>query len=120
MAAPSPRQFSRAETGQTPAKAAEQLRLRAARLVLDHTRDSVEAVARETGFVDLRPMREAFVRHHGQPPQAMRRMIPAAQGDRHQSMRCSRSIAGGSASSSSKRAARLVKAGPRAWTSSAA
>jgi len=35
----------------------------AARLLLDDTRRSLEAVARETGFVNLRRMREAFVRH---------------------------------------------------------
>lgn len=81
VAALSPRQFSRAfraETGQSPAKAVEQLRLEAARLLLDDTRHSLEAVARETGFVDLRRMREAFVRHYGQPPQAMRRAMRAA------------------------------------------
>jgi transcriptional regulator GlxA family with amidase domain len=81
VAALSPRQFSRAfraETGQTPAKVVEQLRLEAARLMLDDTRHSLEAVARETGFVDLRRMREAFVRHYGQPPQALRRQMRAA------------------------------------------
>jgi transcriptional regulator GlxA family with amidase domain len=81
IAAISPRQFSRAfrsETGQTPAKAIEQLRLEAARLLLDDSRHSLEAVARETGFVDIRRMRDAFVRHYGQTPQAMRRMLRSA------------------------------------------
>jgi transcriptional regulator GlxA family with amidase domain len=81
IAAISPRQFSRAfrsETGQTPAKAIEQLRLEAARLLLDDSRHSLEAVARETGFVEIRRMRDAFVRHYGQTPQAMRRMLRSA------------------------------------------
>lgn len=81
VAALSPRQFSRAfraETGQSPAKAVEQLRLEAARLLLEDTRHSLEAVAREVGFVDLRRMREAFMRQYGQPPQALRRLARVA------------------------------------------
>ncbi|MBS7540997.1 GlxA family transcriptional regulator [Ancylobacter lacus] len=81
VAALSPRQFSRsfrAETGQSPAKAVEQLRLEAARLLLEDTRHSLEAVAREVGFADLRRMREVFMRNYGQPPQALRRMMRRA------------------------------------------
>ncbi|WP_226019697.1 GlxA family transcriptional regulator [Novosphingobium sp. FKTRR1] len=81
VAALSPRQFSRAfraETGQSPAKAVEQLRLEAARLLLEDTRHSLDAVAQQTGFADLRRMREAFMRQYGQPPQAMRRLARAA------------------------------------------
>lgn len=77
VAALSPRQFSRAfrsETGKTPAKAVEQIRIEAARLMLEETRHPVDHVARETGFVDLRRMREAFLRHYGQPPQTVRRV----------------------------------------------
>lgn len=80
VAALSPRQFSRAfraETGQTPAKAVEHIRLEAARLLLEDSRHGLEAVARETGFVDLRRMREAFMRAYGQPPQAVRRSMRA-------------------------------------------
>lgn len=76
-AALSPRQFSRAfraETGQSPAKAVEQLRLEAARLMLEQTRHPVEVIARESGFVDPERMRRAFLRAFGQPPQAMRRL----------------------------------------------
>jgi transcriptional regulator GlxA family with amidase domain len=72
----SPRQFSRvflAETGQTPAKAVEKLRLEAARLMIEQSHHPVEVVARETGFVDRRRMREAFLRTFGQPPQIIRR-----------------------------------------------
>ena len=79
----SPRQFSRAfrtETGQSPAKAIEQLRLEAARLMVEGTRHPVEVVASETGFVDSERMRRAFLRAFGQPPQAVRRNAsPAAQ-----------------------------------------
>ncbi|MFC3443826.1 GlxA family transcriptional regulator [Sphingobium rhizovicinum] len=81
VAALSPRQFSRAfraETGQSPAKAVEQLRLEAARLLLEDTRHSLEAVAREVGFIDLRRMREVFMRNYGQPPQALRRLMRTA------------------------------------------
>ncbi|RUT25713.1 AraC family transcriptional regulator [Asaia sp. W19] len=76
VAALSPRQFSRAfqaETGRSPAKAIELLRLEAARLLLDSTRHGLDAVAQETGFSDLRRMREAFMRQYGQSPQALRR-----------------------------------------------
>jgi len=72
----SPRQFSRAfraETGQSPAKAIESLRVEAARLMIDEGSHSVEAVARETGFDDPERMRRAFLRAFGQPPQALRR-----------------------------------------------
>ena len=72
----SPRQFSRvftAETGQSPAKAVERLRLEAARLMIEGSRHPLEVVARETGFRDRRHMREAFLRGFGMPPQAVRR-----------------------------------------------
>lgn len=72
----SPRQFSRvftAETGQSPAKAIEGLRLEAARLMIEQSRHPLEVVAQETGFRDRRHMREAFMRGYGIPPQAVRR-----------------------------------------------
>ncbi len=81
VAALSPRQFSRAfraETGQTPAKAVEQLRLESARLMIEDTRHPMDRIARESGFVDLRRMREAFMRQYGQPPQALRRLARAS------------------------------------------
>ncbi|CAH2602334.1 GlxA family transcriptional regulator [Rhodovastum atsumiense] len=76
VASLSPRQFSRAfraETGQTPARAIEQLRLEAARILLEDSRHPLDVVARETGFLDPRRMRESFLRVYGQPPQVMRR-----------------------------------------------
>lgn len=72
----SPRQFSRAfqkETGQSPAKAVEKLRLESARLMVEQSVHPIQVVARETGFVDPRRMREAFLRTFGLPPQAFRR-----------------------------------------------
>ncbi|MBB3541596.1 MULTISPECIES: GlxA family transcriptional regulator [unclassified Rhizobium] len=75
-AALSPRQFSRtfrAETGQSPAKAVENLRLEAARLMMEQGRHPIDVVATETGFADRERMRRAFLRAFGQPPQAIRR-----------------------------------------------
>jgi len=72
----SPRQFSRAfraETGQSPAKAIENLRLEAARQLLERGRLTLDQIALETGFIDPRSMREAFLRAFGQPPQVIRR-----------------------------------------------
>lgn len=74
----SPRQFTRvftAETGQSPARAIESLRLEAARLMVEQSRHSLDVIARETGFRDRRHMREVFVRGFGVPPQAVRRAV---------------------------------------------
>jgi transcriptional regulator GlxA family with amidase domain len=72
----SPRQFSRvfrAETGQSPAKAVENLRVEAARLMMEQSGHPIDTVAQHTGFADSDRMRRAFLRAFGQPPQAMRR-----------------------------------------------
>ena len=72
----SPRQFSRAfhaETGQSPAKAVETLRVEAARVMMEQGRHPMDVVANETGFADRERMRRAFLRAYGQPPQTMRR-----------------------------------------------
>lgn len=72
----SPRQFSRVfrmETGRTPAKAVELLRVEAAKIRLDEGDEPVELIAAAVGFGDPERMRRAFVRHFGQPPQAVRR-----------------------------------------------
>jgi transcriptional regulator GlxA family with amidase domain len=72
----SPRQFSRAfhaETGQSPAKAVENLRVEAARLMMEQSRHPIDLIARQTGFVDRDRMRRAFLRAFGQPPQVIRR-----------------------------------------------
>jgi transcriptional regulator GlxA family with amidase domain len=72
----SPRQFSRAfraETGQSPAKAVENLRVEAARLMMEQSRHPIDVIARQTGFADRDRMRRAFLRAFGQPPQVIRR-----------------------------------------------
>ncbi|CAN5291942.1 GlxA family transcriptional regulator [soil metagenome] len=72
----SPRQFSRAfraETGQSPAKAVENLRVEAARLMMEEAQHPVDLIAQETGFSDPERMRRAFLRAFGQPPQAIKR-----------------------------------------------
>jgi transcriptional regulator GlxA family with amidase domain len=71
----SPRQFTRvfrAETGQSPARAVENLRLEAARYMLEQGRLPVEEIAQETGFGDRERMRRSFLRTFGQTPQAIR------------------------------------------------
>jgi transcriptional regulator GlxA family with amidase domain len=82
QAAMSPRNFARlfaVETGSTPAKAVERLRVEAARALLDSQPLQVEDVAMETGFGDPERMRRAFLRAFGQPPQALRRSARASQ-----------------------------------------
>jgi transcriptional regulator GlxA family with amidase domain len=72
----SPRQFSRAfkaETGQSPAQAVENLRVEAARTMIDAGELALGVVAREAGFGDPERMRRAFLRTLGQPPQSIRR-----------------------------------------------
>jgi transcriptional regulator GlxA family with amidase domain len=75
-AAMSTRHFARAfaaETGMTPAKAVERLRLEAAREQVESGAEPIESIAAYTGFRDPERMRRAFVRAFGQPPQALRR-----------------------------------------------
>ncbi|MCB8878847.1 GlxA family transcriptional regulator [Acidisoma cellulosilytica] len=72
----SPRQFSRAfqaETGQSPAKAIENLRVEAARTLMEQSRHPIDVVAQQTGFSDRDHLRRAFLRAFGQPPQVLRR-----------------------------------------------
>lgn len=72
----SPRQFSRAfkaETGRSPSKAVENLRVEAARLMMEQGRHSMDVIADETGFGDRERMRRSFLRILGQPPQTIRR-----------------------------------------------
>jgi transcriptional regulator GlxA family with amidase domain len=79
-AAMSPRHFARAfaaETGMTPAKAIERLRLEASRERVEGGSEPIETVAAGTGFGDPERMRRAFIRAFGQPPQALRRAAKA-------------------------------------------
>jgi transcriptional regulator GlxA family with amidase domain len=74
------RNFARAfaaETGMTPAKAVERLRLEAARQRVEGDAESIEGIASDTGFGDPERMRRAFLRAFGQPPQALRRAARA-------------------------------------------
>jgi len=85
-AAMSPRQFSRAfaaETGLTPAKAVERLRVEAARALVESSSDPIEQIGGAVGFTDPERMRRAFVRAFGHPPQALRRAARGADATRH-------------------------------------
>lgn len=80
----SPRQFSRIfreETGQSPAKAVERLRLEAAKTMLEEGRHPLDIVARDTGFADRDRMRRAFLRFFGQPPQSLKRSLKLIEGE---------------------------------------
>lgn len=75
----SPRHFARAfheETGYTPAKAVERLRVEAARSALEIPGASVQRIAVECGFRDPERMRRSFVRLLGVPPSTLRRAAP--------------------------------------------
>jgi len=79
LACMSPRHFARAfheQTGYTPAKAVERLRVEAARNALDGAGASVQRVALECGFGDPERMRRSFVRLVGVPPSVLRRAAP--------------------------------------------
>jgi transcriptional regulator GlxA family with amidase domain len=76
----SARHFARAfaaETGTTPSKAIERLRIEVARERVQSSREAIERVAEATGFRDPERMRRAFIRAFGQPPQALRRAARA-------------------------------------------
>jgi len=71
----SPRHFARAfqgETGLTPAKAVEKLRVEAARAALESGATSVQRVAADCGFGDPERMRRSFQRLLGVPPSTLR------------------------------------------------
>ena len=77
----STRHFTRAfiaETGATPSKAIERLRIEVARARVQSSSEAIERVAETTGFRDPERMRRAFIRAFGQPPQALRRAARAA------------------------------------------
>jgi transcriptional regulator GlxA family with amidase domain len=76
----SSRHFTRAfiaETGTTPSKAVERLRIEVARQQVQSSSEAIEHVARSTGFRDPERMRRAFIRAFGQPPQSLRRAARA-------------------------------------------
>ncbi|WP_273184832.1 GlxA family transcriptional regulator [Hyphomonas adhaerens] len=72
----SPRNFARvfrSETGTTPARFVEKLRLESARQHVETTGLSLIQIAQKTGFGDAERMRMAFIRAYGQPPMVLRR-----------------------------------------------
>jgi transcriptional regulator GlxA family with amidase domain len=76
----SARHFARAfiaETGATPSKAIERLRIEVARQRVQSSSEAIERVAQSTGFRDPERMRRAFIRAFGQPPQSLRRAARA-------------------------------------------
>jgi transcriptional regulator GlxA family with amidase domain len=76
----SSRHFTRAfiaETGTTPSKAVERLRIEVARQQVQSSSEAIERVAESTGFRDPERMRRAFIRAFGQPPQSLRRTARA-------------------------------------------
>lgn len=70
------RQFSRlfaAETGETPIRAVERLRVEIARTRVEDGGRPLDAIAREVGFHDAEGMRRGFLRVLGRSPQSLRR-----------------------------------------------
>jgi transcriptional regulator GlxA family with amidase domain len=77
----SSRHFTRAfvaETGSTPSKAVERLRIEVARQRVQSSVEAIERVAQLTGFRDPDRMRRAFIRTFGQTPQSLRRAARAS------------------------------------------
>lgn len=76
----SPRHFSRsftAETGISPSKAVERLRIEVARTRVQGGSEPIEQIAQTAGFGDAERMRRAFMRTFGHPPQSLRRAARA-------------------------------------------
>ncbi|MEU3599020.1 GlxA family transcriptional regulator [Streptomyces sp. NPDC006798] len=76
----SPRHFARAfhaETGVTPGRYVERVRLEHARRLLEETSHGVEEVSRASGYGTPEAMRRAFVRSLGTPPAEYRRRFHA-------------------------------------------
>ncbi|MFD7552640.1 GlxA family transcriptional regulator [Streptomyces sp. NPDC059578] len=81
-AALSPRHFARAfhaETGMTPGRYVERVRVEHARRLLEETTDGIEQISRSSGYRNPEALRRAFVRALGAPPTDYRRRFrPAA------------------------------------------
>jgi len=71
----SPRNFARVyhrETGENPASAVEQIRVEAARRLLESAPDGIQRIAHRVGFGDDERMRRAFLKAYGVSPQDYR------------------------------------------------
>lgn len=73
----------RAETGTTPARFVEKLRLETARQSVERTSLSLQEIAETSGFGDPERMRVAFVRAYGQPPMVLRRQSRSPASDQN-------------------------------------
>jgi transcriptional regulator GlxA family with amidase domain len=78
----SPRNFARVylhETGESPARAVEKIRIEAAIRLLESTHESIKVVAHRTGFGDDERLRRAIVKTYGVSPQNYRRRFGRQQ-----------------------------------------
>ncbi|MGH6881325.1 MAG: GlxA family transcriptional regulator, partial [Hypericibacter sp.] len=83
IAGMSPRNFARAfvaDTSMTPAKFVEQARIDAARLRLEQSTASIDAIARDCGFGAPERMRRAFHRHLSIDPSSYRKTFSTTLG----------------------------------------
>ena len=77
----SPRNFARVyprDTGESPARMVERIRLEAARRLLESGPDSIQEIAQRVGFGDDERMRRAFLKTYGVPPSTYRGRFGAA------------------------------------------
>ncbi|WP_406175993.1 GlxA family transcriptional regulator [Streptomyces sp. NBC_00996] len=77
----SPRHFARAfrtETGMTPGRYVEQVRLEHARRLLEDTADGIEEISRASGYGTPEAMRRAFIKTLGSAPAEYRRRFRTA------------------------------------------
>ncbi len=77
----SPRHFARAfrdETGTTPGRYVDRVRLEHARRLLEDSADGIEEISRASGYGTAEAMRRAFVRALGTPPAEYRRRFHPA------------------------------------------
>ncbi|HUJ56741.1 MAG TPA: GlxA family transcriptional regulator [Gaiellaceae bacterium] len=69
----------RSEVGQTPGRFVEQVRLQAARRLLEETDDSLGVVAERSGLGSAETLRRAFLRHLHVTPDAYRRRFTVSE-----------------------------------------
>ncbi|MFF7750982.1 GlxA family transcriptional regulator [Streptomyces sp. NPDC007971] len=77
----SPRHFARAfreETGMTPGRYVDRVRLEHARRLLEETSDGIEEISRVSGYGTSEAMRRAFLKALGTPPAEYRRRFHPA------------------------------------------